>query len=84
MTERFPAGLMTAGLPRASSGGFRAGAVSSGAVYPSAAPPSPRTLWEILEATAEAFPRAAAIDDGKSVLDYAHLLRWVRQLGDWL
>ena len=46
--------------------------------------PSPRTLWQILEATAAAFPRAAAIDDGLSVLDYAHLLLWVRQLGDWL
>ena len=84
MTERFHAGLMTAGLPPDSSGGFRAGAGFSGAVYPSATAPPPRTLWQILEATAEAFPRAAAIDDGKSVLDYAHLLRWVRQLGDWL
>jgi non-ribosomal peptide synthetase-like protein len=82
MTERFQAGLMTASLPQASPRGFRA--VCSGAVYPSASAPSPRTLWQILEATAEAFPRAAAIDDGKSVLDYAHLLGWVRQLGDWL
>jgi non-ribosomal peptide synthetase-like protein len=84
MTERFHAGLLAAGVPQASPGGFRAGAVYSEAVYPEAAAPPPRTLWQILEATAEALPRAAAIDDGKSVLDYTSLLHWVRQLGDWL
>jgi hypothetical protein len=41
-------------------------------------------LWQILQSTARAFPRAAAIDDGKSVLDYAGLLHWVQQVGDWL
>ena len=84
MTERFHGGLMTVGLSRVSSGGFGAGGVYSGAVYPSVAAPPPRTLWQILEATAGAFPRAAAIDDGKSVLDYAHLRLWVQQLGGWL
>jgi non-ribosomal peptide synthetase-like protein len=41
-------------------------------------------LWQILEATAEAFPHAAAIDDGNSVLDYAGLLQAVRQAGEGL
>jgi len=82
--ERLHSGLMAPALPQASSGRFRAGAVDSRAVYPAAVAPPPRTLWQILAATAQAFPRAAAIDDGKSVLDYARLLHWVRQVGDWL
>ncbi|HEX8008211.1 MAG TPA: AMP-binding protein, partial [Trebonia sp.] len=98
-TERFDAGFVAAGLPRPSSGGFRAGAAyprtahprtahpgaaHPGAIYPEATASPPRTLWQILEGTARAFPRAAAIDDGKSMLDYAGLLYWVRQVGDWL
>ncbi len=59
-------------------------AVDPGAVYPTAAAPPARTLWEIVEATAEAFPLAAAIDDGTSVMDYAGLLRSVRQAGERL
>ena len=55
-----------------------------GAVYFGAASPPPRTLWQILEATAERFPRAAAIDDGRSVLDYVGLLQQVRRAGDRL
>ena len=66
-------------MPGASSGGTCVGAVYSGAP----APPT-RTLWQILEATAEAFPRAIALDDGRSVLDYTGLLREVRRAGDWL
>jgi non-ribosomal peptide synthetase-like protein len=40
-----------------------------------------RTLRDILEATARAHPRAAAIDDGLQVLDYTALLRAVDVLG---
>ena len=57
---------------------------STGAVYFGAARPPPRTLWQILEATAERFPRAAAIDDGRSVLDYLGLLQQVRRAGERL
>ncbi len=78
-TAQFDAGLVTAGFPGASSGGTCVGAVYSGAP----APP-PRTLWQILEATAEAFPRAIAIDDGRSVLDYVGLLQEVQRTGDRL
>ena len=44
------------------------------AVYPRTLAPAPRTLWQILEATAEAFPAAIAIDDGRSKLNYLDLL----------
>jgi AMP-binding enzyme len=54
------------------------------AVYPGAPVAPPRTLWQILEATAEAFPRSAAIDDGRSVLSYLDLLREVRRAGSQL
>jgi non-ribosomal peptide synthetase-like protein len=58
------------------------GAPSAAAVYASPlAPPPPRTVWEILEATAERYPGAAAIDDGRTVLDYQTLLREVERLG---
>ena len=43
-----------------------------------------RTLWQVLEATAEAFPGASAIDDGESVLSYRDLLSAARQGGCWL
>jgi len=76
---QFDADLVAAGLRAASSGEIRAGAAYSGAP----APP-PRTLWQILEATAERFPRAVAIDDGRSVLDYLGLLQEVRRVGDRL
>jgi non-ribosomal peptide synthetase-like protein len=76
---QFDAGLVEAGLPGASSGG-----TCEGAVYSGAPAPPPRTLWQILQATAEAFPRAAAIDDGRSVLDYPGLLEEVRRTGDRL
>jgi non-ribosomal peptide synthetase-like protein len=84
-TEVFQSsGLMAPGSPQASPDGFPAGTVCPGAVYPAATAPPPRTLWQVLEATAEAFPHAAAIDDGTSVLDYAGLLERVRQAGDGL
>ena len=54
------------------------------AVYRGGPAPRPRTLWDILEATAVDFPRAAALDDGRSVLDYSALLREVRRLRDRL
>jgi len=40
-----------------------------------------RTLWQILETTAKAFPLASAIDDGQSVLSYRDLLSEARQAG---
>jgi non-ribosomal peptide synthetase-like protein len=55
-----------------------------GALY-GASPPSPvRTLWHVLESTAQAFPQAAAIDDGRWVLNYQSLLRRVRRMGSCL
>ncbi|HEY6787356.1 MAG TPA: AMP-binding protein, partial [Trebonia sp.] len=83
-TEVFHSGLMAPGSPQASPDGFPATAGYPGAVYPAATAPPPRTLWQVLAATAEAFPHAAAIDDGKTVLDYAGLLERVRQVGDGL
>lgn len=47
----------------------------------SAAPP-PRTLIDILEATAARHPLAAALDDGESRLDYATLLADVAELAE--
>jgi non-ribosomal peptide synthetase-like protein len=72
-TAQHDADLVTVGQP-----------APSGAVYFGAARPPPRTLWQILEATAERFPRAAAIDDGRSTLDYLGLLQEVRRAGDRL
>ena len=76
---QFDADQVAAGLQAASSGG-----ACAGAVYPGAPAPPPRTLWQILEATAETYPRAIAIDDGRSVLDYLGLLQQVRRVGDRL
>jgi non-ribosomal peptide synthetase-like protein len=73
-TAQIDAGLGTVGLQ----------AVPSGAVYSGAPAPPPRTLWQILEATAETFPRAPAIDDGRCVLDYKSLLQEVGRAGDRL
>jgi len=50
-------------------------------VYSRYAAAAGRTLWEVLEATAEAFPGASAIDDGESVLSYRDLLSEGRQAG---
>ena len=58
--------------------------IRAGAVYLGVPAPPPRTLWQILETTAAAFPRAAAIDDGRSVLRYQGLLREARRIGDRL
>ena len=79
MTAQFDADLAAAGLPAASSAG-----ICGAAAYSGAPAPPPRTLWQILEVTAERFPRAVAIDDGRSVLDYLGLLRQVRRVGDRL
>jgi len=78
-TARFDADLDAADWPGASTGG-----ICGGAVYSGAPAPPPRTLWQILEATAQAFPRATAIDDGRSVLAYTGLLEEVRRAGDRL
>lgn len=59
-------------------------ASARGAVYSAGPPPRPRTLWQILQATAEACPRAAAIDDGSCVLGYRGMLAEVRRAGDRL
>jgi non-ribosomal peptide synthetase-like protein len=58
--------------------------IRAGAVFLGAPAPPPRTLWQILETTAAACPRAAAIDDGRSVLRYQGLLREARRIGDLL
>jgi non-ribosomal peptide synthetase-like protein len=49
------------------------------AVYPETPAAAARTLWQIFEATAEAFPEAIAVDDGRSALSYRDLLDRVRQ-----
>src|ERR1700722_18510985 len=54
------------------------------AIYSGATAAAGRTLWQVLEATAEAFPGAVAIDDGQSVLSYYNLLGKARQAGDRL
>src|SRR5690348_8114489 len=51
------------------------------AVYPATPAASPRTLWEIIETTAGAFPEAIAMDDGRVVLDYQDLLAEVHRIG---
>ncbi|MCW2932745.1 MAG: non-ribosomal peptide synthetase, partial [Actinomycetia bacterium] len=83
-TEVFHSALTAPGSPQAPPDGLPAGTVFPGAIYPAATAPPPRTLWQVLEATAEAFPHAAAIDDGNSVLDYAGLLQAVRHVGEKL
>ncbi len=50
------------------------------AVYTGGPAPRRRTLWDILEETAATFPRAPAIDDGRSILDYSELLKEVEHL----
>lgn len=46
--------------------------------------PTPRTLLDILRATAENYPDAPAIDDGHGVITYSELLSEVLQTADWL
>ena len=79
VTARFGPGVDAPGRSGTSSSEIRSVAVYHGA--PAAAP---RTLWQILEATAEAFPEAIAMDDDRSVLTYRDLLRQARQAGDRL
>ncbi len=67
--SEFPA--MAAGGPFAIYPGATAGATAGAA----------RTLWQVLESTAKAFPGASAIDDGQSVLSYRDLLSEARQAG---
>ncbi|GAA2005660.1 Pls/PosA family non-ribosomal peptide synthetase [Catenulispora subtropica] len=51
------------------------------AVYDaSASAPAPRTLIDILRATAETYPDATALDDGRRALDYTTLLVEVRAM----
>jgi non-ribosomal peptide synthetase-like protein len=51
------------------------------AVYPRTLAAAPRTLWQIFEATAEAFPEDIAMDDGRSELNYLDLLTETRRAG---
>jgi len=60
------------------------GASGTVAIYSGAAAAPQRTLWQILEASAEKFPEALAIDDGRSQLNYLELLREVRRLASRL
>ena len=46
--------------------------------------PAPRTLLDILRATAEAYPDAPAIDDGRGVITYSELLSEVLTTAEWL
>jgi non-ribosomal peptide synthetase component F len=43
-----------------------------------------RTLWQVVEATTAAFPKAIAIDDGQSVVSYRDLLGRARRAGERL
>ena len=54
------------------------------AIYSGATAAAARTLWQVLETTAEAFPGAIAIDDGQSVHSYFNLLGEARQAGERL
>ena len=51
------------------------------AIYSGATARAARTLWQVFETTAKAFPGAGAIDDGQSVLSYRDLLSEARQAG---
>jgi non-ribosomal peptide synthetase-like protein len=76
VTARFNPDLDAPDQPESSSSRTRAVAV-----YPGAPAAAPRTLWQILEATAEAFPEAIAMDDSRSVLTYLDLLAEARRAG---
>ncbi|MBV9919402.1 MAG: non-ribosomal peptide synthetase, partial [Pseudonocardia sp.] len=52
------------------------------AVYASRPPAPPRTLLDILEATAATFPTATAIDDGERLLTYSALLGQLHDIGN--
>lgn len=46
--------------------------------------PEPRTLIDIVRATASACPEAPAIDDGKGVITYSELLDEINETAEWL
>lgn len=46
--------------------------------------PEPRTLIDIIRATASACPEAPAIDDGRGVVTYAELLQEITETANWL
>lgn len=46
--------------------------------------PEPRTLIDIIRATASEFPEAPAIDDGRGVVTYAELLQEITETAQWL
>ena len=53
-------------------------------IYSGATAADARTLWQVFEATTEAFPGATAIDDGQFVLSYRDMLTAARQAGERL
>jgi hypothetical protein len=63
------------------AGVLRSNAPWGPAIYPGVNASPPRTLWDVLAATANRWPDTDAIDDGECVLDYATLMRSVRQRG---
>jgi non-ribosomal peptide synthetase-like protein len=79
VTARFDSGLE---VRRQSAAPSRS--TTAVAVYPETPAAAERTLWQILEATTEAFPESIAIDDGRSVLNYLDLLAEARRAGDRL
>ena len=46
--------------------------------------PEPRTLWDVLTATATEHPDAAALDDGVEQLTYAELLERIDEVSEYL
>ena len=54
------------------------------AVHSGAPAAATQTLWQVLEATTAAFPKAIAIDDGQSVVSYRDLLGRARRAGERL
>lgn len=54
------------------------------AMYPSRPAPAPRTLLDVVEASAARFPTAGAINDGRQVLTYSALIGLLHELCDHL
>ena len=75
------AGARPAPRPRPASAPSTPRRATFASVYLGGLAAPKRTLRDILEATARAHPHAAAVDDGRHVLDYAALLREVDTLG---
>ncbi|WP_199536946.1 non-ribosomal peptide synthetase [Spongiactinospora gelatinilytica] len=68
----------------AASPGFGAGERAPSVFSAAGRAPAPRTLLDVLEATADRFPDAAALDDGRVRLDYTGLRAEAGALADRL